>query len=298
MASRPEREVELHRLELRFAATRVADSRAVQRLVQSIDACGQRIACIAVGVQPAPCPEGQADATALVLIDGYRRVAALRKLGRDTALVEWLELRRRRGRSPGAGPLALARLHGAGGGAAAARSGGRSAPIAARGRAPVRARCQLGAAAAAVAGRGARSGTAGGVPRADLHVVGGAGVRAVGARQRPARAGVAGQLEPVAAGAVHARAQHLVRPIPVQPARPARTHGRAPALVHRQPQRTRTRACGQAIEGRAGTAGGGGAGSPASPARTRAQGSECAAVPGSRAATASLPPRVRGIARG
>jgi len=88
MASRPEREVELHRLELRFAATRVADSRAVQRLVQSIDACGQRIACIAVEVQPAPCPEGQADATALVLIDGYRRVAALRKLGRDTALVE------------------------------------------------------------------------------------------------------------------------------------------------------------------------------------------------------------------
>ena len=78
----------MHRLELRFAATRVDDGRAVQRLMQSIDACGQRIACIAVGVQPAPCPEGQADATALVLIDGYRRVAALRRLGRDTAAVE------------------------------------------------------------------------------------------------------------------------------------------------------------------------------------------------------------------
>jgi hypothetical protein len=48
MANRPDSEVELHRLELRFAATRVEDRRAVQRLVQSIDACGQLIACIAV----------------------------------------------------------------------------------------------------------------------------------------------------------------------------------------------------------------------------------------------------------
>ena len=87
MASHPEREVELHRLDLRFAATRVADGRAVQRLMQSIDACGQRIACIAVDLQPVPAA-GQAGAPALVLIDGYRRVAALRKLGRDTALVE------------------------------------------------------------------------------------------------------------------------------------------------------------------------------------------------------------------
>jgi len=88
MASRPDSEVELHRLELRFAATRVDDGRAVQRLMQSIDACGQRIACIAVEVQPVPCLQGQAGAAPLVLIDGYRRVAALRKLGRDTALVE------------------------------------------------------------------------------------------------------------------------------------------------------------------------------------------------------------------
>jgi len=86
MANRPDREVELHRLELRFAATRVDDRRAVQRLVQSIDACGQLIACIAVQVQPVACAE--AGATPLVLIDGYRRVAALRKLGRDTALLE------------------------------------------------------------------------------------------------------------------------------------------------------------------------------------------------------------------
>ena len=48
MANRPDSEVELHRLELRFAATRVNDERAVQRLVQSVDTCGQLIACIAV----------------------------------------------------------------------------------------------------------------------------------------------------------------------------------------------------------------------------------------------------------
>jgi ParB family transcriptional regulator, chromosome partitioning protein len=80
MAHRADSEVELHRLELRFAAARVIDERAVQRLVQSIDACGQRIACIAVGTA-----EG---VSSLVLIDGYRRVAALRRLGRDSARVE------------------------------------------------------------------------------------------------------------------------------------------------------------------------------------------------------------------
>ncbi|MDP1650909.1 MAG: ParB/RepB/Spo0J family partition protein [Rubrivivax sp.] len=89
MANRPDNEVELHRLELRFAATRVSDARAVQRLVQSIDACGQLIECIAVGeLRPLPEGDDKAAAVPLVLIDGYRRVAALRKLGRDTALVE------------------------------------------------------------------------------------------------------------------------------------------------------------------------------------------------------------------
>jgi ParB family transcriptional regulator, chromosome partitioning protein len=89
MAIRPDCEVELHRLELRFAATRVDDKRAVQRLVQSIDACGQLIACIAVVASArVPQPEDEAGAAPLVLIDGYRRVAALRKLGRDTARVE------------------------------------------------------------------------------------------------------------------------------------------------------------------------------------------------------------------
>jgi hypothetical protein len=40
----PDREIELQRLELRFAAARVSDERAVRRLMQSIDACGQLVA--------------------------------------------------------------------------------------------------------------------------------------------------------------------------------------------------------------------------------------------------------------
>jgi len=81
MADRPDSDIELHQLQLRFTAVRVSDERAVQRLMQSIDACGQLVACIAVR-------EDAGDAAPLVLIDGYRRVAALRRLGRDTARVQ------------------------------------------------------------------------------------------------------------------------------------------------------------------------------------------------------------------
>jgi len=72
-------ELDLHRLELRFAGSRVAEPRAVERLVRSIEQCGQIVPCIAVP---------QANGAPLVLVDGYRRVAALRRLGRDTARVE------------------------------------------------------------------------------------------------------------------------------------------------------------------------------------------------------------------
>ena len=72
-------ELDLHRLELRFAATRMVDAAAVQRLSDSIQECGQRVACIAAG---------QPEDSRLVLIDGYRRVAALGRLRRDTALVQ------------------------------------------------------------------------------------------------------------------------------------------------------------------------------------------------------------------
>jgi len=72
-------EIDLHRLELRFAATRISDAQAVQRLADSIEANGQLVECVAAG---------QAADLGLVLIDGYRRVAALRRLRRDTALVQ------------------------------------------------------------------------------------------------------------------------------------------------------------------------------------------------------------------
>jgi ParB family chromosome partitioning protein len=72
-------ELDLHRLELRFAAMRINDAPAVQRLANSIHECGQLVECVAAG---------DSQAASLVLIDGYRRVAALRRLGRDTAQVQ------------------------------------------------------------------------------------------------------------------------------------------------------------------------------------------------------------------
>ena len=72
-------EIDLHRLELRFAHLRIEDAAAVRRLAHSIQECGQLVACIAAG-QPW-------DAR-MVLVDGYRRVAALAQLGRDTAQVQ------------------------------------------------------------------------------------------------------------------------------------------------------------------------------------------------------------------
>jgi len=72
-------ELELHRLELRFAATRITDVPAVQRLANSIEEHGQLVECVAAG-EPGDVH--------LVLIDGYRRVAALGRLRRDTAQVQ------------------------------------------------------------------------------------------------------------------------------------------------------------------------------------------------------------------
>jgi ParB-like chromosome segregation protein Spo0J len=72
-------EVDLHRLELRFAGARLLEPRAIESLARSIEQSGQLIACIAV-------PD--AENNRLILVDGYRRVLALRRLGRDTARVE------------------------------------------------------------------------------------------------------------------------------------------------------------------------------------------------------------------
>jgi hypothetical protein len=71
-------ESDLHRLELRFASLRMRQPRAVERLARSIEQSGQLIPLVAVAEQ----------ADHWVLIDGYLRVAALRRLARDTARVE------------------------------------------------------------------------------------------------------------------------------------------------------------------------------------------------------------------
>ena len=78
-------DLDLHRLELRFAGARLVEPRAVERLARSIERGGQIVPCIVVAD---PAGRGLEGGERLVLIDGYRRVAALRRLGRDTARVE------------------------------------------------------------------------------------------------------------------------------------------------------------------------------------------------------------------
>lgn len=72
-------EIDLHRLDLRFAPARLIDPGAVAALARSIEQSGQLVPCITVS---------EADGTGLILIDGYRRIEALRRLGRDTARIE------------------------------------------------------------------------------------------------------------------------------------------------------------------------------------------------------------------
>ena len=75
-------EADLHRLELRFVSLRVRQPRAVERLARSIEHSGQLMPVVAVDEQE----QGR-----WVLIDGYRRIEALRRLSRDTARVELWE---------------------------------------------------------------------------------------------------------------------------------------------------------------------------------------------------------------
>jgi ParB-like nuclease domain len=81
-------DLDLHRLDLRFVGARVAEPRAVERIARSIERGGQLVPCIAVVDPPVEVLKGD---ERLVLIDGYRRIAALRRLGRDTARVEQLD---------------------------------------------------------------------------------------------------------------------------------------------------------------------------------------------------------------
>ncbi|HKF98158.1 MAG TPA: ParB/RepB/Spo0J family partition protein [Steroidobacteraceae bacterium] len=77
-------EVDLHLLELRFTGARLIEPQSVERLARSIERDGQIVPLIVVG----SLGSSEAGSQRLVLIDGYRRVAALRRLGRDRACVE------------------------------------------------------------------------------------------------------------------------------------------------------------------------------------------------------------------
>ena len=72
-------DIDLHRLDLRFAPVRLIIPGAVSVLAHSIEQNGQLVPCIAVSA---------GDDSGLTLIDGYRRIEALRRLGRDTVRIE------------------------------------------------------------------------------------------------------------------------------------------------------------------------------------------------------------------
>jgi len=71
------RTLDLHRLELRYADLRVPAALAITRLARPIAVNGQLVPCIVVA----------GEGNALIVLDGYRRVAALRQPGKDTAEV-------------------------------------------------------------------------------------------------------------------------------------------------------------------------------------------------------------------
>ena len=68
-------EVDLHQLELRHRDVRIHDGEQRRRLIGSMAEIGQQVPIVVIG-----------DADRLVLIDGYLRVEALRRLHRDTAI--------------------------------------------------------------------------------------------------------------------------------------------------------------------------------------------------------------------
>ena len=79
-------DVDLHLLELRFAGARLIEPQAVEKLARSIERDGQIVPCIVAATSADT--SGAEGTERLVLIDGYRRVAALRRLGRDRASIE------------------------------------------------------------------------------------------------------------------------------------------------------------------------------------------------------------------
>ncbi len=72
----PGMRLEFHQLELRWERMRVVTPQRQRRRLASLAESGQQVAIVVVAV------EGQADR--YVVIDGYKRIAALQQLGRDT----------------------------------------------------------------------------------------------------------------------------------------------------------------------------------------------------------------------
>jgi ParB-like chromosome segregation protein Spo0J len=68
-------EVDLHQLELRHRDLRIHDGEQRRRMIGSVAEIGQQVPVVVIR-----------DADRLVLIDGYLRVEALRRLHRDTAI--------------------------------------------------------------------------------------------------------------------------------------------------------------------------------------------------------------------
>jgi ParB/RepB/Spo0J family partition protein len=76
-AGTPAIDIDLHRLDRRFESMRIVDPSGIRQLAQSLQAYGQR--------EPIQVVRS---AEKLVLVDGYRRVQALSRMGRDTALAQ------------------------------------------------------------------------------------------------------------------------------------------------------------------------------------------------------------------
>ena len=68
-------ELEFHQLELRYERLKVARPEAERRLLASLAEVGQQVPIVVVK---------EAGEGPFVVIDGYKRIRALRRLGRDT----------------------------------------------------------------------------------------------------------------------------------------------------------------------------------------------------------------------
>jgi ParB family chromosome partitioning protein len=69
-------EIEFHQLDLRYEGLRVRRPEREKRLLSSLAERGQQVAIVVVRMQDEP--------NRYLVIDGYKRIRALRKLGRDT----------------------------------------------------------------------------------------------------------------------------------------------------------------------------------------------------------------------